>query len=136
MHVTTNNGLQAAITARLPGEPLLPMRQLLSQAFVDVGNERLRQDVKWGEQNHPSFADVIDYPIADGDTCRAICQAHFERGEGNWAHILLEEVGEAMDERDNPLKLREELVQIAAVAIAWIGCLDRNAENYLQTQPS
>jgi hypothetical protein len=41
-----------------------------------------------------------------------------------WAHILTEEFYEALAEAD-PEKLREELVQVAAVAVAWVECLDR-----------
>jgi len=62
--------------------------------------ERARQDVKWGSQRaHPGLL---------------------------WNAILNEEVGEcarALLERDYD-GLREELIQVAAVAVAWVESLD------------
>lgn len=73
----------------------------------DIFAERQRQELQWGEQNHDAF---------------------------KWLAILGEEVGEANqaalhDEFGGHAKgtLRKELVQIAAVAIAFIECLDRRA---------
>lgn len=67
----------------------------------EVNQERLRQETKWGEQNHlPSF----------------------------WITILGEEYGEACHailEKDS-VNYREELIQIAAVAVAMIESFDRN----------
>jgi NTP pyrophosphatase (non-canonical NTP hydrolase) len=84
---------------RLYGE--VPMSSL--PVLTDVGYERQRQENKWGEQNH------------DG---------------GIWLAILTEEVGEvAQAGLDNGWvgnrHLREELVQVAAVAVKWIECIDR-----------
>jgi len=76
--------------------------------LLELDRERIRQDAKWGEQNHKA-------PM--------------------WVAILTEEVGEAAalslsDEYGTSLsdreKLREELIQVAAVAVAFIECLDRN----------
>ena len=66
--------------------------------------ERQRQDEKWGVQNH------------DNKT---------------WLTILMEEVGEAAQEtlRDDPelvMLLVEEIVQVAAVAEAWLESIARN----------
>ncbi len=50
-----------------------------------------------------------------------------ERGQLTYMHILIEEVSEAAScGRDNKA-LREELVQVAAVTVAMIECIDRNA---------
>ena len=40
--------------------------------------------------------------------------------------VLLEEVSEALAE-DDPARLREELLQVAGVAVLWIEALDRRA---------
>lgn len=68
----------------------------------DVLYERDRQDKKWGEQNH-----TIE----------------------KWMLILQEEVGEAAQERldspDNTMKFYGEMVQVAAVALAILECLER-----------
>lgn len=74
-------------------------------AFLRV--EREHQDKEWGEQNHePAY----------------------------WLAILVEEVGEAAKEivDYNPYNLRNELVQIAAVAIAAIESLERNELKYIK----
>jgi hypothetical protein len=49
-----------------------------------------------------------------------------QEGTTTWKHILREEFLEAMAEED-PEQLREELVQVAAVAVAWIEAIDRRA---------
>lgn len=72
-----------------------------------VAAERERQDEKWGEQNHLDWV---------------------------WNAILMEEVGEAAEEvlttafgaaAKGHGDLRSELVQVAAVAVAWIEAIDR-----------
>ena len=75
-------------------------------AVTDVIKECNRQDEKWGEQNHEAAV---------------------------WLTILAEEVGEsARAILDYPLRgkageaLRDELIQVAAVAVQWIGYIDRD----------
>lgn len=87
----------------------------MDSIFEEIKKERLAQDAKWGEQNHK--------PI-------------------EWVAILTEEVGEVSKEaleshfkqyyRDvNQLaNYRKELIQVAAVAISMIQCLDRNKPLY------
>jgi NTP pyrophosphatase (non-canonical NTP hydrolase) len=79
-----------------------------------VIEERIRQDAKWGEQNHEPL---------------------------KWLSILMEEVGElalAVNETifDNGtdarakgglINIRREAVQCSAVALALVECIDRNA---------
>lgn len=62
--------------------------------------ERIRQDTKWGVQNHPPLG---------------------------WIAILVEEVGEAAKGvlEGSSFKYRDEMIQVAAVAIAAIESLDR-----------
>jgi len=82
-------------------------------AFLAAAAERSRQDGKWGPQDH-DFA--------------------------SWLEILMEEVGEAcrarMELRYRPehspgarhqqaMRLRDELVQVAAVALAMVECGER-----------
>ena len=76
----------------------------------EISLERNRQDEKWGEQNHNNFI---------------------------WATILGEEYGEAcqasfnewFDPATSPIagtiRIREELIQVAAVAVAWIEAIER-----------
>jgi hypothetical protein len=91
----------------------------------EIQAERARQDAKWGEQNHP------DGTAITGDDERAanarhVCQAMASIGQGSWRDVLWEEVAEAFAE-SNPAALRAELVQVAAVAAAWIAAIDRRA---------
>lgn len=73
--------------------------------YNHVNFERQRQEAKWGEQNH---SDAV------------------------WCAILAEEFGEAAKEanethfRAKPTdELVKELVQVMAVAKAWIECIER-----------
>lgn len=92
-------------------------------AIRELIAERARQDAKWGPQNHP---DGTGGPgrIHDADEARAECKRQFAEGTGTWLDILDEEVAEAYAESD-PAKLRAELIQVAAVAVAWIEAIDR-----------
>jgi hypothetical protein len=76
----------------------------MSDIFDAIHRERQLQDGLWGEQNHPNDM---------------------------WAVILGEEYGEVCNAvLAQPLcseSLRSELVQVAAVAIAWLECLERSA---------
>ena len=70
-------------------------------AIEGIKTERLRQDNKWGEQNH-----------------------HPEK----WMNILMEEVGEASKailEQDFE-QYRKELIEVAAVAVAAIESYHRD----------
>ena|ERR1035437_2602058 len=73
----------------------------------EVLAERMKQDEKWGEQNHPPF---------------------------KWVTILGEEFGEVSKAalENDPHNYREELIQVAAVAIAAIENFDRVMELSLQ----
>ncbi|MHA4776035.1 hypothetical protein L1085_016185 [Streptomyces sp. MSC1_001] len=87
-----------------------------------VDDERLAQLAKWGDQKHPDGTGSL-VQAAEADKARAGCQAAFARGEGTWMHVLIEEVFEALAE-DDLVKLRAELVQVAAVAAAWVQDID------------
>lgn len=119
----------------------------LPPAALDVLHERIRQDRKWGEQNHPDGTGLTARPLADlahrkaafgwssvhAMTAPALAAAAtentnvaFAQDQGTWADILLEEVFEALAAAD-PAKLRHELIQVAAVAQAWVEDIDRRA---------
>jgi hypothetical protein len=102
--------------------------------LAEVRQERARQYGLWGEQNHPDVPAESDYRVYSGE--HWLIEADFwknlnsDRGAGGqlaWDGILLEEVFEALSEED-PLKLRAELVQVAAVAVAWIEAIDRRSK--------
>jgi hypothetical protein len=109
---------------------LIARQNLRSRDIEATQREMRRQDDMWGEQNHP------DYP---GDVARSRGHARYaaaadawkaenaERaasGRLAWDGILLEEVYEALGESDED-KMREELIQVAAVALQWAGAIRR-----------
>lgn len=88
--------------------------------------ERTRQDTKFGPSpNHPDIrrqqTGVLDAAIA-----KAATDAAARDGTLTFEHILTEEVAEAYEAAHNldTDALREELVQVAAVAVAWIEAID------------
>lgn len=88
----------------------------MKQKVLDeVSKERERQDQKWGEQNHAPFAYLSILMEEVGEAAQAANDAHVW-GHGtdtrHWERVRLEH-------------LRNELVQVAAVAVAMIECLDR-----------
>src|SRR5579859_3893029 len=89
----------------------------------EIGLERVAQDAKWGQQNHPDGSGNRQFKAMAG-WARDDCQQAAVRGAATWAHILLEEVYEALAESD-PAKLRTELIQVAAVAASWVEAIDR-----------
>jgi hypothetical protein len=109
----------------------------------EIADERARQDAKWGEQNHPDLdphdiGSVVrnEYAFrADrwkeinarraGDGCEVKYRDPAEACTA-WDGVLLEEVYEALAEAD-PVKIRAELIQVAAVAVAWAEAIDRRS---------
>jgi hypothetical protein len=96
-----------------------------TEVLEQVSHERVRQGAVWGEQNHPNGTGVPSMQAA-AERSRLVCDSNFRRGKGSWADILREEFHEALAESD-PQQLRAELVQVAAVAVAWIESIDRSA---------
>ena len=95
--------------------------------LTEVSAERARQDAKWGEQNHP---DGTGGPSSEEMVrlAKARCDQAARDGGLTYEMILTEEFYEALAEID-PEKLRTELIQVAAVAVAWIECIDRRVSH-------
>jgi hypothetical protein len=98
-----------------------------SQEIVDrdVIAERWNQLRKWGVQHHPDGTGKAGAEKVRDDI-RWLVDEKFKAGEGTWLDILTEEFYEAAAETD-PALLRAELVQVAAVAVAWVEDLDSRA---------
>lgn len=88
----------------------------------EVFEERTRQDKKWGEQNHPDGTGSVFE--SEASFFRGVCDSAHEKGQNNWLNILREEVYEAFAE-SSVENLRKELIQVAAVAVSWVGSIDR-----------
>lgn len=104
----------------------------ISGILHEVRAERERQTQLWGDDRqlpHLAFSDtVIDLP--ETDDIKEFNDTH--PNTTGWAELLVEEVLEAVDESYklqvgsilDPSALREELVQVAALAVAWIEAID------------
>jgi hypothetical protein len=96
----------------------------------DVYDEEIRQDKKWGaERSHPDGTGpeilLLGAEMEDlANLMRTATDNAARDGRVSWAHILLEEVFEALAEED-PAKLRTELIQSAAVIGQWAEDIDR-----------
>lgn len=97
--------------------------------LADVNEERYQQANKWGPQHHP---DQLPGSKLAGHSFKYLADAYKQSNDSdeakapeftNWTNILLEEVFEALSEHDIAM-LRKELVQVAAVAVAWIEDID------------
>jgi hypothetical protein len=100
---------------------------IMGEILHDIADERGAQLLKWGVQRHPGGTGgsvARDLAVM----LKRICQAAPESLEGDtWAKILAEEVSEAFDETEWSA-LRKELVQSAAVIVAWIESGDAQYE--------
>jgi hypothetical protein len=124
----TDDGSLVVEGAVLPPAPTLADK-VLSLAAV----ERRRQDVQWGEQNHPLGTGAAPFK-ALAETYRKACQDAADRGECTWAHIALEEFFEALAE-DDPAKFAHEAIQTIAVLSAAVECLLRADPNLTLPPP-
>lgn len=86
------------------------MSDLSAIVLTEVGMERLRQDAKWGEQNHQPSVWLAILSEEVGELATAMLRDRFGTGA--------EETREAGD-------MRREAIQVAAVAVAFVEYLDR-----------
>lgn len=75
--------------------------------FPEVLEEILRQYTKWGEQNHDPACYHVILSEEVGECAKEICDL--------WT----------TEDPECEKRLRTEMIQVAAVAISAIGCLDR-----------
>lgn len=108
--------------ARIRERQEWPGNEGSSTVLVDYLRERRRQNAKHPETDGFPDGTGREYVLA-ADMFRASCDRASDEGRCTWRHVLLEEVYEAMAEEDVS-KLREELVQVMAVAGRWIEALD------------
>jgi len=94
----------------------------IENVLNEIAQERAAQDATWGVSD---FEDGVSHHwAASAQIAKDRCDDADALGTTTWAMVLEEESLEALCETD-PAKLREELVQVAAVAVAWIEALDR-----------
>lgn len=110
----------------------------MEKIFNEIKAEREKQELKWGEQNHPILDPKLlhrspqrmceGYEIPSESRARNLCEINHSRGTGTYMHILIEEISEAASCGSNNENLRKELIQCAAVLVAMIESLDRNGK--------
>lgn len=83
--------------------------------FREINEERNRQDAKWGEQNHKPIEWIAILTEKVGEVAKEVVDFHFNDNK---------EVANCQIH-----KYREELIQVAAVTVSMIECLDRNINN-------
>lgn len=99
----------------------------------EVAAERQRQEAKWGQQDHPDVLPgwhVNDFDIPSQAVAKIRTEYRTKDGLLTYTDILIEELCEAVEAacEGNRVELRAELVQVAAVAVAWVEKLDREAQ--------
>jgi len=107
-------------------EHLLRRERERIAVLYDVLEERYLQDFRWEDQSHLPDGTGDEAARAQACVAKAACQRAADAGRVTWRHVLAEEVAEALAEAE-PAKLRRELVQVAAVAAAWVEALDRRS---------
>lgn len=103
----------------------------MTNPLDDIILERRRQEAKWGQQDLPDGDGTTERLYLHAEAEKARCdKAHDER-RCTFAHVLREEVAEALAEcaPDNDperrARLRRELIEVAAVCVKWVESLDR-----------
>lgn len=76
------------------------------KVLSEVLHERLNQEKRWGQQNHNPFVWATILGEEVGEVSKAIQECYFRRA--SW------------------LEYRQELIQVAAVAVAMVESFDRN----------
>lgn len=106
-------------------QPLAQNVATYTKAVADILAERSRQDAKFGEQNHSPADWMMILQEELGEFARAHMEVYyFSAAEPN----MSDEQRAAMRASFMAKRahLREELVQVAAVALAMLECCDRN----------
>ncbi|GAA4076908.1 NUDIX hydrolase [Nonomuraea soli] len=105
----------------------------LARVLDDVKAERAAQDALFGPQEElPDGTGPSWTPLAD--EAKALVAEAASAGMLTRRHILHEEVLEAFAET-SPTSLRNELVQVAAVAVKWVQLLDKRTSRATAPEP-
>jgi len=99
----------------------------MESIYEEIKTERKRQNELYGEQNLPMVR-VPEYRSQYKELADTMKEENKNPEKQDWCSILVEEVYEAFAEK-KPEKQREEMVQVAAVAIQIIEYLDRKIQS-------
>jgi hypothetical protein len=113
-------------------------KEIRDRIIYQILLERLKQNEKWGEQNHPSVDPVLtdrpggctpermceNYDLPSENYAKNACNIATKNGKLTYAHIAVEEMCEVVSAPDDDAR-REELIQLGVVVMQWIECIDR-----------
>lgn len=113
------------------GESLGDVPYERARTVMDVLIKCVAQDDRWGPRRYPSFnpvltanADVVSSGVAqyhgimDPKHARLFTQNEDNNRELSWMAILVEEVAK-LTERGTPEAVRDQLIDVAGVAVQW-----------------
>ena len=98
----------------------------INDVLVEVVAEMRAQFDKWGEQNHSDYYWFGILGEEVGEASRALIENALTNHVGTPTYDAngVSQVCMIVERPDNPA-LRRELIQVAAVALSWIECIDR-----------
>lgn len=99
-----------------------------TKVMLAVGEERQRQDAKWGEQNHDLTVWMTVLGEEFGEACHAAL--HYRGASG-----LAENVEGDTDPAEWLARVRYEAIQTAAVAVAIVEYIDRGCPPAIASRP-
>lgn len=91
---------------------------ITGRVLDEVFKERERQDLKWGQQNHsvPEYLMILGEEVDEANK-EALEEYFAEKGP---------QPSDSEPHAADYTEYRKELIQIAAVAVSMVECLDRN----------
>lgn len=98
--------------------------EAIAQINEEIVAERVRQEEKFPDQVDLPDGTGAEHSATVAKIARAACDEAHKAGRVTWRHILCEEYAEAVAEVDR-VKLRAELIQVAAVCVKWIEWIDK-----------
>jgi hypothetical protein len=120
-----------------PGPAAPRVSPAVTAVLAEVGSERLRQDRRGDVYSLPLVAPALmhrpvgwlaeHYEIPTAARARQRLNSSRCQGDLTYGHVLIEEVAEAIECGPDRLAMRAELVQVAAVAVAMVETIDRQA---------
>ena len=112
-------------------------RCVTENVLMDVEEERSRQFHRYGtnEDLEDGTGGAWARPVSESsaEVLEKLFRADYEEheaqhGRPTWVHLVREELAEAFQETDHT-RLREELLQVAALCVSWIEKLDTRANS-------
>lgn len=114
--------------------------------LMDVIKKCVEQDGRWGQRVYPNFfygmtawADTSFAGLANThgvlapDTARWLTQTRASDGELSWMDILTEEVAKLCEKYEQPQALRDQLIDVAGVAVQWAAQLSHEPAIRIET---